>query len=142
MPELKRMKNINQLEGVELAYWVARALKYKNIEFDDDSLWIVYGLNDTTIYGEPTSPTASGRRITATEYRPDINGCQAFDLLETEFITGFWIYQEGRNVYCVEYGDEEKWVESVDLKIAICRAVVMAVYGDYVEEIKGAAIER
>jgi len=112
---------VSELKDEQLAYWVARAHGWRLLKDDilpELDIWII---------------DSNNTGIRKTEYRPDKDCTQVMDLLTSDVIIGFWTYSEGRTIYCVEYGDNEQWKESIDLKIAVCRAYVANTYGEYVE---------
>jgi len=109
---------VSELTGLQLAEFVARA---RGREIVGNG----YGYANGEWLSDPSIK----------DYRPDINGGQAMYLLEQDYIVGHWVYidETGSKVYCVEYGDEDRWFESTEFKIAICRAVVASEFGEFVE---------
>lgn len=67
------------------------------------------------------------------EYRPDLNDELCFGLIK-KYEFGLHPYEGNKGiVWCVEYDHTERWIESNDLNLAVCRAVVTHVFGDMVE---------
>lgn len=114
---------VSELTREKLAEWTARA-----------QWWIFSQYGDNVPYRVHSSLGYIGN---VDEYRPDINAAQAMDLLlHFKFIAGF-LYEEndGTPIYFCQFGrfaDDREISEN--LNVAICRAVVASVYGEYVEE--------
>lgn len=109
------MKNISELEGEELSYYVALAWGWR-CGYQDGDLKIT----------KPDGSVCWG-------YRPDINGGQAMGLITAfSLFTGGYPDGSGYAIYRMKDGSY-KSSKDESLFIAICRAVVASVYGDTVE---------
>jgi len=122
--------NVSTLEGPLLAEFVARAQGwYKSIDNYGFSVWRDRG--NCVTYGTKS-------------YSPDINGGQCFELIE-EF--DIWLSSYSPCMDNVETNRswiastktthiaDEEWMhgEGSTPEIAICRAVIASVYGEYVD---------
>lgn len=105
-------KKVSELGGAELAEWVAKARGWSRVKPSD-----CFGWNDD-----------DGTLHLVPNYRPDIHKNRCFELIEE-----YKPRLSAGNVFTrCEIGDADIVAETPQL--AICRAVVASVFGEYVGE--------
>lgn len=113
------MIKVNDLTGERLAYWVAKTRGWRK---RCNSMLRNYWDKGE---GRPTG-------IFMSDYRPDINGGQAMELVK-EF-KAFNLSKQTTGKWMVLYGEGGVFIFGPTPEIAICRAFVASVYGDEVED--------
>lgn len=122
---------VSELEREKLAEWAARAQRWKK---RDGSRWFNEPQNQW-IYVDSNKTF----RCSVEGYRPDINGGQAMELMKKFNILAYPLFSgEYFATPIRSYTYEEEPIYSDGQtgetpEIAICRAVVASVYGEYVE---------
>jgi len=113
----------SELKDEKLAYWAARAQGWElHGEFDG------YMIPDSWCIKSKYGFLAVEVIHSKEDYRPDINGGQAMELLEKfgeriESMLRFW------------FGiSSEEFMARGEKKVWICRAVVASVHGEYVDD--------
>lgn len=117
---------VSTLKDEKLAEWMARAQGWKIEPFDQLAYWV--------------SKPSNNYICSVYEYRPDINGGQAMELVKKFGVSICSRYRrDGGQYWHVQVGPEEPENSSLqvgqdNLNVAICRAVAVSVYGEYVED--------
>lgn len=118
-------KKVSELEGAELAEWVARAQGWELVTTSGYVASINIWVNDTEgdyihLYEEP-------------EYRPDLNWSQAGELID-RFGDNMDFYENCVYLYPDKHKMTSVRTKGETRKIQICRAVVASKYGEWVGE--------